>query len=261
MGKGTYRTPKLEFQLLQQIALSTEMTATTDDILTIGMNFIESMFDQHDQKVLSDTVRWTLIHMCDTEGWLSRPFGKLENGRSIERRAWLRTYRPHQKASQNVWRLTPKGQRHLQEASEEWKRIREFTVQDIDALESEESPPKEYFEGERRQYFANYYERDRNLRADAVFYHGTICQICGFDFEKVYGKHGEGYIEIHHIHPISNYKEPTKVDPIKDLIPICSNCHRMIHRRKDHVLSPEELRRLIRGQYPASGVITAYHNQ
>src|SRR5690606_19764194 len=59
---------------------------------------------------------------------------------------------------------------------------------------------------------------------------GTLaCEACGFDFEKVYGDRGSGYIECHHVVPLHEAGEGrTK---LSDLALICANCHRMIHRR------------------------------
>lgn len=58
------------------------------------------------------------------------------------------------------------------------------------------------------------------------------CTICGFDFEKKYGALGKGFIEAHHVIPIHTLKGSTKVN-ISNLIAVCSNCHRMIHRTKE----------------------------
>ncbi|MFL0361669.1 HNH endonuclease [Pseudobacillus sp. 179-B 2D1 NHS] len=52
-------------------------------------------------------------------------------------------------------------------------------------------------------------------------------------------------MEVHHVKPLSTIGEEVVIDPEKDLAPVCSNCHRMIHRRKDDVLSIEELKSLI----------------
>lgn len=56
------------------------------------------------------------------------------------------------------------------------------------------------------------------------------CCICGFDFEGTYGPIGAGFIEVHHIKPVSSLKEGERVST-KDLVAVCSNCHRMIHRK------------------------------
>lgn len=57
------------------------------------------------------------------------------------------------------------------------------------------------------------------------------CQVCSFSFKEKYGELGEGFIEAHHIYPLSELTEETKTK-IDDLIFVCSNCHRMLHRRR-----------------------------
>lgn len=56
------------------------------------------------------------------------------------------------------------------------------------------------------------------------------CSICNFDFEQVYGDLGRGFIEAHHVIPISEMKSGDQTR-IQDLVPVCSNCHRMLHRK------------------------------
>ena len=70
------------------------------------------------------------------------------------------------------------------------------------------------------------------------------CSICDFSFEDTYGDLGEKYIEAHHIIPISSLKKKTRIS-IKDFAPVCSNCHRMLHR-KNPPISVEKLRTLIK---------------
>lgn len=113
---------------------------------------------------------------------------------------------------------------------------------DLDSLRAEE----EYFEGNKKKRFVNYYERDQKLRAAAVEHHGVACKVCGFDFGEVYGERGKGYVEVHHLRLVSGLGKKTKVDPKSDMTVLCSNCHRMVHRNKNHVLTPEELKRLLR---------------
>jgi 5-methylcytosine-specific restriction protein A len=55
------------------------------------------------------------------------------------------------------------------------------------------------------------------------------CEVCDFNFEKTYGQIGRGYIECHHIIPLSNF-QVNKVTRLEDLALLCSNCHRMIHK-------------------------------
>ncbi|MGI6472555.1 MAG: HNH endonuclease [Candidatus Methanomethylophilaceae archaeon] len=66
--------------------------------------------------------------------------------------------------------------------------------------------------------------------------------ICGFNFEESYGNPGKGFIEVHHNKPVSTFKGELLIDPVQDLTCLCSNCHRMIHRRRNSTLSVEELR-------------------
>ena len=57
------------------------------------------------------------------------------------------------------------------------------------------------------------------------------CEVCGFDFSKVYGELGEGFIEAHHTKPVSTM-QPNETTKIEDMVMLCSNCHSMIHRKK-----------------------------
>lgn len=116
-------------------------------------------------------------------------------------------------------------------------------VNDIEAEITEEMPPAS--EGGTKYYFGKRYERNPLNRQKAIAYHGTKCNACGFDFEAVYGERGKGFIEVHHTKPLSTVDEVHEVDPVHDLITVCSNCHRMIHRNRDKVLSVEEVKKLI----------------
>jgi 5-methylcytosine-specific restriction protein A len=55
------------------------------------------------------------------------------------------------------------------------------------------------------------------------------CEACGFNFEQTYGKIGKGFIECHHLIPLSNF-ESSKETKLEDLALLCANCHRMIHK-------------------------------
>ena len=90
----------------------------------------------------------------------------------------------------------------------------------------------------------NRYERSPVNRAACISHYGTLCQVCGFDFYERYGPLGNDYIEVHHCVPVSEMKVSYRLDPIKDLIPVCANCHAMIHRAHPP-LSVEYLRELI----------------
>jgi 5-methylcytosine-specific restriction enzyme A len=91
-------------------------------------------------------------------------------------------------------------------------------------------------------------ERNPRLARDAKRYHGTTCTVCGFDFAKRYGPHGDGYIEAHHLTPLAELtRRPGKIvlDPKTDFTVVCANCHRMLHRGSPSP-SVAELRNSIR---------------
>lgn len=102
-----------------------------------------------------------------------------------------------------------------------------------------------FFEGSRKVALVNSYERNVEARDKCISHYGAICSACGFDFEKVYGEHGKGFIHVHHKIPLNQIGKRYKVDPVSDLIPLCPNCHAMIHRFKSNELDLEELKSLI----------------
>lgn len=71
-----------------------------------------------------------------------------------------------------------------------------------------------------------------------------VCEVCGFEFGKSYGKHGDGFIECHHTKPVSQIKVGKKTN-LADLVLLCSNCHRMVHRKRPW-LSLEELVKFVK---------------
>nr|MBQ4318855.1 HNH endonuclease [Clostridia bacterium] len=101
-------------------------------------------------------------------------------------------------------------------------------------------------EGKKTASYVTKYERSSKNRRAAIKSHGTVCQICGFDFEKTYGELGKGFIEVHHIKPLYSNEDEVIPDPDKDLICVCANCHVMFHRKKDRVPSPQQLKNIIK---------------
>ncbi|QHE51679.1 HNH endonuclease [Pontibacillus sp. HMF3514] len=87
-------------------------------------------------------------------------------------------------------------------------------------------------EGAVSRVKVNKYERSPANRQACIAIHGTVCKVCEFDFESMYGRElGKGYIHVHHLTPISEMGEGYIINPTTDLVPICPNCHAMIHRR------------------------------
>ena len=101
-----------------------------------------------------------------------------------------------------------------------------------------------YEEGATHRVLVNRYERDPKAREKCIEHHGKHCVICNFDFEARYGEIGKDFIHVHHLRPLGRIKSSYRVDPVKDLVPVCPNCHAMLHRR-DPPYDVEQLRRLI----------------
>lgn len=102
-------------------------------------------------------------------------------------------------------------------------------------------------EGEEEYVISHRYERDPKARAACIAAHGTTCAVCGMDFAKEYGPSFAGKIEVHHIVPLSEIGEDYVVDPVKDLVPVCPNCHTALHSKPNGVYTVEELKRIRKG--------------
>lgn len=100
------------------------------------------------------------------------------------------------------------------------------------------------FEGEKKQRLISYYERNPKNKSECIAHHGVTCKVCGFDFEAVYGELGRNYIQAHHIVPMHKIGKRYQINPKKDLVPLCANCHVMIHVGKE-VRTIRELRELM----------------
>lgn len=113
-----------------------------------------------------------------------------------------------------------------------------------------------YAEGRRLSAERQFFARNPGLALAAKKRHGNTCMVCGFDFARAYGALGEGYIEAHHLDPLSEH-DPSEWRKgirtnVNDVAVVCANCHRMIHRRRP-ALSIDELRDRIKaaGNGPA----------
>jgi 5-methylcytosine-specific restriction enzyme A len=111
-------------------------------------------------------------------------------------------------------------------------------------LEPVQTPSGGEAEGGGEQVLITRYERSQINRAACIEIHGTKCKVCGFDFGETYGVIGEGFIEVHHLEPVSGIEAGTIVDPATDLAPVCPNCHAMLHKRKPPY-SIDELRSML----------------
>jgi 5-methylcytosine-specific restriction protein A len=112
------------------------------------------------------------------------------------------------------------------------------------ALPEEVATPQLFVEGASHTIAVNAYERNPHARTACIDRFGAVCSVCGFDFGATYGARGRGFIEVHHLVPLSEIGATYVVDPIRDLRPVCPNCHAMLHRG-DGLLTVEELRELM----------------
>lgn len=106
-------------------------------------------------------------------------------------------------------------------------------------------------EGERKHITKemDVIRRNPQLRQQCIDRYGYQCQCCGMDFAEMYGEAlGANFIEVHHLKPISTFEtEGIPKDFVENLVPLCSNCHSMIHHieQSDHQL--RDLREAYKG--------------
>ena len=104
---------------------------------------------------------------------------------------------------------------------------------------------KKYIEGARKQVRVNAYERDKRARAACLRHFGYRCSVCGVLLEDLYGTIGREFIHVHHLKPLELTNGAYRLDPVKDLRPVCPNCHAMLHR-SEKPLGIKELRATIK---------------
>ena len=89
-----------------------------------------------------------------------------------------------------------------------------------------------YEEGGRYEVRSTAIERNPEARAKCLDHYGYSCLLCQFNFEEEFGAEGRAFIHVHHRIEISRSSGKHYVDPIRDLIPLCPNCHAMAHRKR-----------------------------
>lgn len=95
----------------------------------------------------------------------------------------------------------------------------------------QEIPDTFYESGVGKKILVNKYERNSTARRKCIELYGTKCIICGFNSADIYGNDFLDKIEVHHIVPINEIQADYKVDPSKDLVPVCPNCHMILHTK------------------------------
>lgn len=107
-----------------------------------------------------------------------------------------------------------------------------------------EEVPEDLWEGGRRQVSVNAYERNVQARTQCLEAHGSRCVICAFDFGAVYGDDFAGFIHVHHRVALAKIGKRYKIDPVNDLVPVCPNCHSILHHGGVH-RTVDEVKKLI----------------
>lgn len=97
------------------------------------------------------------------------------------------------------------------------------------SMPPEKNPSDSFVEGAIRRVSSNVYERNSAARDRCIEVHGRTCVVCGFDFQKVYGAAAVGFIHVHHVTSLSAIGQSYDVNPITDLVPLCPNCHSVVH--------------------------------
>ena len=115
---------------------------------------------------------------------------------------------------------------------------------------------KALYEGALIRVMANKYERNQKARRECVEKKGYKCEVCGLDFEETYGEKGRDFIHVHHVVPISSIGKEYKLNIDTDLVPVCPNCHYMLHR-KDPPYTVKQLRDYLIEQNFGSPVMAA----
>jgi 5-methylcytosine-specific restriction enzyme A len=117
---------------------------------------------------------------------------------------------------------------------------------DVSTIYPDDLPRSLHFlEGAVSKVKVNRYERDPKARIACLAKYGTRCQVCGLKFDERYGDIGKGFIHVHHLKPLGAMRKEYQINPTLDLIPVCPNCHAMLHT-KEPPISIDDLRRLIR---------------
>jgi hypothetical protein len=172
-------------------------------------------------------VTWedTRVREVNEEGWINTV-------RRLDRQKFEAIYRLQPKNNSTKEQLEP----NQDVPSERWQR---------GLYPDEVSVAEKFLEGATRQVTVNAYERSGRARAACLAHYGAICQVCDLNFAKRYGKLGDGFIHVHHLRQLAEIGNEYRVDPINDLLPVCPNCHAMLHQNTPP-LKVDALRRLMK---------------
>ena len=235
-------------------------TWTRDEII-LAMDFYMDFFesipgkDSADIRGLSD-----LLNVFRNKNGLhgdakfrnnSGVYMKMMNLRGFDDRYTGSGLKASSKGDREVWDYFFNKPRELKRAANKIKDYIESENVDIDInIDIDSEFEEEASEGKVVTRIHQTYERDTKLvrrkKRKVLEEQGKLtCEVCDFDFQERYGERGKEYIECHHTKPVSEIGETGKTG-IDDLVLLCSNCHRMIHRKRPWI-SVSDLKGLLNG--------------
>jgi len=156
------------------------------------------------------------------------------------------------------WRITDKGLQYVEENKPVFEAMRSqgFRKRDIHREIERDASDVIIEEGAMEMRTSRQRQRSRRLREAAMRAFQRkgggrlLCEACRFDFERKYGEHGRGFIEIHHKKPVHEMEITGSSGRLREALtrvsPVCANCHRIIHRKRGEMLSIEQLKGIIK---------------
>ena len=130
-----------------------------------------------------------------------------------------------------------------------WHVINEKSKLDADlTFEQMENDEREYLEGKKTEFTGFRIERSTKARNKCISEQGLDCAVCGFNFFEKYGELGLGFIHVHHREELALRREERTTDPVKELVPVCPNCHAMLHKRTKPCIGIEQLKQIVANQ-------------
>lgn len=104
---------------------------------------------------------------------------------------------------------------------------------------------RHYIEGSVEQVTINAYERSAQARRACIKHWGCACVVCGIDFAEQYGEVAAGYIHVHHLRPLASIGAEYVLDPVNELVPVCPNCHAVMHLGRDEPYTVAEVKQFL----------------
>lgn len=191
---------------------------------------------------------------CDT--YFSQKVRNLRSHKTLERNNFVEYVN-------KKYYITENGLKFLEAKYEEYEYINSgyFNIQDqknanlnlLGASNKYFVPEEEVSEGKLVTTNSKTRKRSQKLRNYTFEYYKSQnqikCEVCGFDFETTYGDLGKDYIELHHVKPVSVYEENGEISNLEEarlnLVPLCSNCHKILHRNN---ISVEKLKEVFQNE-------------